>query len=126
MLTGFRQRDVARGTNVGRPIPSCGRPIYSSSEVPISRIITEGVVKRIREIANFPPAPDAEGSDELDGEELRWFIIPLAINPILLLLILLPKDSKTTSFPELSIQLLLPFPLLFFLLHQVLPFSGLP
>ncbi|MBW0505912.1 hypothetical protein O181_045627 [Austropuccinia psidii MF-1] len=47
------------------------RPIYSSSEVPISRINTEGVVKRIRQISNSPPDPDAEGSDELDGEEVE-------------------------------------------------------
>ncbi|MBW0467764.1 hypothetical protein O181_007479 [Austropuccinia psidii MF-1] len=46
-LTGSRQRDVARWTNVGGPILVGGRPIYSSSEVPISRINTEGVVKRI-------------------------------------------------------------------------------
>ncbi|MBW0588701.1 hypothetical protein O181_128416, partial [Austropuccinia psidii MF-1] len=41
---------------------------YSGS-VPISRINTEGVVKGIRGIANSPPDPDAEGSDELGGEE---------------------------------------------------------
>ncbi|MBW0575749.1 hypothetical protein O181_115464, partial [Austropuccinia psidii MF-1] len=55
------------GTNVGGPIPVGGRPIYSSSEVPISRINTEGIVKRIRLISNSPPDPDAEGSDELDA-----------------------------------------------------------
>ncbi|MBW0500635.1 hypothetical protein O181_040350 [Austropuccinia psidii MF-1] len=42
VLTGSRQRDVARWTNVGGPIPIGGRPIYSRSEVPISRINTEG------------------------------------------------------------------------------------
>ncbi|MBW0499699.1 hypothetical protein O181_039414 [Austropuccinia psidii MF-1] len=68
-LIGSRQRDVARWTNVGGPIPVGGRPIYSSSEVPISRINTEGVVKRIRRIPDSPTDPDAEGSDELDGEE---------------------------------------------------------
>ncbi|MBW0553101.1 hypothetical protein O181_092816 [Austropuccinia psidii MF-1] len=67
-LTGSKQREVARWTNVGGSIPIGGRPIYSSSEVPISRINTERVVKQIRQIANFPPDPDAEGSDELDGE----------------------------------------------------------
>ncbi|MBW0519238.1 hypothetical protein O181_058953 [Austropuccinia psidii MF-1] len=56
---------------VGGPIPVGGRPIYSSSEVPISRINTEGVVNRIRRIADSPTAPDAEGSDELDGEEVE-------------------------------------------------------
>ncbi|MBW0574857.1 hypothetical protein O181_114572, partial [Austropuccinia psidii MF-1] len=69
-LTGSRQRDVARWTNVGGSIPVGGRPIYSSSEVPISQINTEGVVKRIRRIADSPTDPDAEGSDELDGEEV--------------------------------------------------------
>ncbi|MBW0509732.1 hypothetical protein O181_049447 [Austropuccinia psidii MF-1] len=48
-----------------------GRPIYSSSEVPISRINTEGAVKRIRRIDDSPTDPDAEGSDELDGEEFE-------------------------------------------------------
>ncbi|MBW0570513.1 hypothetical protein O181_110228 [Austropuccinia psidii MF-1] len=67
-VTGSRQRDVARWTNIGGPIPVGGRPIYSSSEVPISRINTEGIVKRIRQIADSPPDPNAEGSDELDGE----------------------------------------------------------
>ncbi|MBW0499067.1 hypothetical protein O181_038782 [Austropuccinia psidii MF-1] len=49
-------RDVARWANVEGTI-------YSSSEVPISSINTEVVVKRIRQIANSPPDPDAEGSD---------------------------------------------------------------
>ncbi|MBW0555518.1 hypothetical protein O181_095233 [Austropuccinia psidii MF-1] len=69
-LTGSRKRDVARWTHVGGPIPVGGRPIYSSSEVPISRINTEGVVKRIRRISDSSTDPDAEGSDELDGEEV--------------------------------------------------------
>ncbi|MBW0463549.1 hypothetical protein O181_003264 [Austropuccinia psidii MF-1] len=68
-LTRSRKRDVATWTNVAGPIPVGGRPIYSSSEVPISRINTEGIVKRIRQISNSPPDPDAEVSDELDGEE---------------------------------------------------------
>ncbi|MBW0565322.1 hypothetical protein O181_105037 [Austropuccinia psidii MF-1] len=59
------QRDVSRWTNVGGPIPVGGRAIYSSSEVSI------GIVKIIRGIANSPPYPDAEGSDELDGEEVE-------------------------------------------------------
>ncbi|MBW0519214.1 hypothetical protein O181_058929 [Austropuccinia psidii MF-1] len=57
------QRDVARWTNFGGPI-------CSSSEVPLSRINSESVVKQIRQIANSLPDPDAEGSDELDGEEI--------------------------------------------------------
>ncbi|MBW0567869.1 hypothetical protein O181_107584 [Austropuccinia psidii MF-1] len=65
------QRDEARWTNVAGPIPVGGRPIYSSSEVPISRINAEGMVKQIRRIADSPPDPDAEGIDELDGEEVE-------------------------------------------------------
>ncbi|MBW0502837.1 hypothetical protein O181_042552 [Austropuccinia psidii MF-1] len=71
LVTGYRQRDVARCADVGGPITVCGRPLYSSSEVPISRINTDGVVKRIRRIADSPPDPDSEGSDELDGEEVE-------------------------------------------------------
>ncbi|MBW0552344.1 hypothetical protein O181_092059 [Austropuccinia psidii MF-1] len=65
-VTGSRKRDVARWTDVGGPIPAGGRTIYSNSEVPISRINTEGVVKRIRRISDSPTDPDSEGSDELD------------------------------------------------------------
>ncbi|MBW0561063.1 hypothetical protein O181_100778 [Austropuccinia psidii MF-1] len=43
----------------------------SGSEVPISRINTEGVVKRIRRTSDSPPDLDAEGSDEFDGEEVE-------------------------------------------------------
>ncbi|MBW0550186.1 hypothetical protein O181_089901 [Austropuccinia psidii MF-1] len=91
-LTGSRQRDVERWTNVGGPIPVSGRPIYSSSEVPISRINTEGVVKRIRSIADSPTDPDAEDS----------------------------KAKLFPVLPELSNLSLLPFLLPFQLLHQVL------
>ncbi|MBW0575254.1 hypothetical protein O181_114969 [Austropuccinia psidii MF-1] len=77
-VTGSRQRDVARWTNVGGPISGCGRPIYSSSEVPISRINTEGVVKRIGRISDSPADPDAEGSDELDGDEV--VVVPHSID----------------------------------------------
>ncbi|MBW0491901.1 hypothetical protein O181_031616 [Austropuccinia psidii MF-1] len=51
LVTGSRQRDVARWTNVGGPIPVG--------------------VNRIRRIADSPPDPDAEGRDELDGEEVE-------------------------------------------------------
>ncbi|MBW0470064.1 hypothetical protein O181_009779 [Austropuccinia psidii MF-1] len=73
------QRDVARWTNVGGPISAGARPIYSSSEVPISRINTEGILKRIRRFANSTPDPDAEGSDEFDGEELTLATTPTSI-----------------------------------------------
>ncbi|MBW0472778.1 hypothetical protein O181_012493 [Austropuccinia psidii MF-1] len=66
-LTGSRQRDVARWTNVGGPISVGGRPIYSSSGGPISRTNTKGIVKRIRRIVDSPPDPDDEGSDQLDA-----------------------------------------------------------
>ncbi|MBW0547332.1 hypothetical protein O181_087047 [Austropuccinia psidii MF-1] len=56
-MTGSRQRDVARWTDVGGPI-------YSSSEIPISRIKNEGIVKGIRRISDTPPGPDAEPPDK--------------------------------------------------------------
>ncbi|MBW0485259.1 hypothetical protein O181_024974 [Austropuccinia psidii MF-1] len=83
------KRDVAGWTNVGGPILVGGRPIYSSPEVPISRINTEGGVKRIRKISDSPPDPDAEGSDELDGEEAEVVHNSACINPVLHLPILL-------------------------------------
>ncbi|MBW0477246.1 hypothetical protein O181_016961 [Austropuccinia psidii MF-1] len=70
-FTGSRQRDVPRWTNVGGPIPTCGRPIYSSLQVTISRVNNQGVVKSIRRIFYFPTNPDAKGSDEPDGEEVE-------------------------------------------------------
>ncbi|MBW0521172.1 hypothetical protein O181_060887 [Austropuccinia psidii MF-1] len=48
-----------------------GRAICSSSAVPISRINNEGLVKQIRQISNYPADPDAECSDESDGEEVE-------------------------------------------------------
>ncbi|MBW0549572.1 hypothetical protein O181_089287 [Austropuccinia psidii MF-1] len=70
-VNGSRQRDVARWTNVGWPIPVGGRPIYSSSKVPFFRINAKGMVKEIRQISDSPPDMDAEGSDELDSEEVE-------------------------------------------------------
>ncbi|MBW0560448.1 hypothetical protein O181_100163 [Austropuccinia psidii MF-1] len=54
-----------------RATPTGGRPIYSSSEVLISRINNQGAVKRIRGISDSPPNPDAEGRWESDGEEVE-------------------------------------------------------
>ncbi|MBW0493320.1 hypothetical protein O181_033035 [Austropuccinia psidii MF-1] len=71
------QRDVARWTNVGRPIPVGGRPFYSSSEVPIFRINSQGMVKIFRRIADSPTNPNSEGSDELIGEEFK--VVPSSI-----------------------------------------------
>ncbi|MBW0470314.1 hypothetical protein O181_010029 [Austropuccinia psidii MF-1] len=62
-FTDSKHREVARWTNFGGPIQIGGRKIYSSSEVPISRINTECVVKRIRKISNSPTTPDAEDND---------------------------------------------------------------
>ncbi|MBW0552431.1 hypothetical protein O181_092146 [Austropuccinia psidii MF-1] len=87
VVTCSRKRDVTRWTNVGGPIPIGGRPIYSSSEVPISRINTEGVVKRIRRIADYPTDPDAEGNDELDGEEV--VVVPHSVD-----------HQSSTSYPQ--------------------------
>ncbi|MBW0462472.1 hypothetical protein O181_002187 [Austropuccinia psidii MF-1] len=75
-LTGSRQREVENWTNVGGPMTTGGRPIYSSSEVFISIINNQGVVKRIRKIADSPTNPDAEGSEKFDGEEVE------VINPL--------------------------------------------
>ncbi|MBW0532310.1 hypothetical protein O181_072025 [Austropuccinia psidii MF-1] len=71
------KRDVARWTNVGGPIPIDGRPIYSSSEVPISRINSQGVVNIVRIVSDSPTDPNAEGSDELDGEDVE--VVPNSI-----------------------------------------------
>ncbi|MBW0492953.1 hypothetical protein O181_032668 [Austropuccinia psidii MF-1] len=83
-------RDVARWTNAGGPILVGGRPIYSSSEVPISRTNTEGVVKRLRRIADSPTDPDSEGSDELDGEEVE--VVPHSVG----------HQSSTSSYQPLA------------------------
>ncbi|MBW0467841.1 hypothetical protein O181_007556 [Austropuccinia psidii MF-1] len=53
-------RDIQRSTNVRGSISTGERPIYSSSEVPICRINNQGIVKRIRRIANLPTDPDGE------------------------------------------------------------------
>ncbi|MBW0586294.1 hypothetical protein O181_126009 [Austropuccinia psidii MF-1] len=68
-LTGSRERYVAKWTNAEGPIPIGGRPSYSSSEFPISRINSQGLVKRLRRISNSPTDPNSEGSSELDDEE---------------------------------------------------------
>ncbi|MBW0507962.1 hypothetical protein O181_047677 [Austropuccinia psidii MF-1] len=70
LVTASRQRAVAKWTDFGGRIPLGGRPIYSSSAVPISRIKNEGLVRQIRRITNSAPDPDSEGSDELDGENV--------------------------------------------------------
>ncbi|MBW0564513.1 hypothetical protein O181_104228 [Austropuccinia psidii MF-1] len=56
-------------------------PIHYSSEVPISRTNTDGVVKlvkKIRRIADSRFDPDDEGSDDLDGEEVE--VVPHSVN----------------------------------------------
>ncbi|MBW0509889.1 hypothetical protein O181_049604 [Austropuccinia psidii MF-1] len=106
-VTSSRQRDEARWTNVGGPIPVGGRPIYSISEVPISRINTERVVKRIRRIADSPTDSDAEVVMSWMVKKLKLFLISLAIHPAIPPLSLFPTDSKAKSFtvlPEPSNQ----------------------
>ncbi|MBW0531757.1 hypothetical protein O181_071472 [Austropuccinia psidii MF-1] len=61
LMNGSRKRDGERWT-------TGGRPIYSGSEAPISRIKNQGVVKQIRRITDSPTDMDSEGSDKLDGE----------------------------------------------------------
>ncbi|MBW0578181.1 hypothetical protein O181_117896 [Austropuccinia psidii MF-1] len=133
-LTGSRQRDVARWTNVGGSIPISGRPIHYSSEIPISRTNADGVVKvvkKLRRIVDSPTDPDAEGSDEMDGEEFK--VVPHSIGH---------PSSNSSSQPlantifqsqvipalqEPSNKYLLPFLQPFLLLHQLLPTPpGLP
>ncbi|MBW0495858.1 hypothetical protein O181_035573 [Austropuccinia psidii MF-1] len=99
-MTGSRKRDVARWINVGGSIPVGGRPIYSSSAVPISRINTEGTVKRIRRIANSQPDPDAEGtsSQNIPGTP-RNFQPTLAAIPSSL-----PHSSPSSSHTRPSIN----------------------
>ncbi|MBW0562163.1 hypothetical protein O181_101878 [Austropuccinia psidii MF-1] len=50
----------ARWTNVEGPIPTCGRSIYSSEEVPISRTNNEALVNWIRQISDSSTDPDTE------------------------------------------------------------------
>ncbi|MBW0573739.1 hypothetical protein O181_113454 [Austropuccinia psidii MF-1] len=97
-LTGSRQRDVPRWTDVGGPIPVGGRPIYSRSEVSISRINTEGVVKGIGGIDDSPTDPDYEGSDELDVEEVEILSTPRTFQPVLSSIpTTIPPSSPGTS-----------------------------
>ncbi|MBW0476727.1 hypothetical protein O181_016442 [Austropuccinia psidii MF-1] len=124
-LTGSRQRDVARWTNDGGLLPVGGRPLYTSSEVPISRINNEGVVKQIRIISDCPPDPDSEGSDEIDGEEAEVVPHSVVIQSILPLPILQPRHSRAISStipPETSSLLFPPF----LLPHPTLPTPGMP
>ncbi|MBW0526366.1 hypothetical protein O181_066081 [Austropuccinia psidii MF-1] len=119
-LTGSKQRDVARLTNVGGPLPVGDRPIYSSSKVPISRINNEGVVKQIRRIADYPPNPDAEGSDELDGEEVE--VVPISAGHPVNSSPSHPPAISSTVPPETSSLILPPF----LLPYPTLPTPGLP
>ncbi|MBW0558952.1 hypothetical protein O181_098667 [Austropuccinia psidii MF-1] len=97
-LTGSRQRDVPRWTNVGGPTLLGGRPIYSTSEVPISRINSEGVVKRIRRISDSPTDPDAEGSGELDASCQVIPSTPRTSQPVLASIpTTIPPSSPSTS-----------------------------
>ncbi|MBW0568245.1 hypothetical protein O181_107960 [Austropuccinia psidii MF-1] len=77
------QRHVARWTNVGGALPVGGRPIYSSSEVPISRINNEAVVKQITRSSDSPPNSDSEGSYELDDPRVISSTVPPEISSLL-------------------------------------------
>ncbi|MBW0583862.1 hypothetical protein O181_123577 [Austropuccinia psidii MF-1] len=91
-----------------------GGPIYSSSEVPISRINTEVVVKRIRRIAYSSTDPDSEGSDELDGEEVPLsnrfqsqvlLSTPRTFQPVLASIpTTIPPSSPSTFHPRHSLN----------------------
>ncbi|MBW0543163.1 hypothetical protein O181_082878 [Austropuccinia psidii MF-1] len=77
-------------------------PLYSSSEVPISRINNQGIVERIRRILNFPINPSGEGINELDGEEIEVLDKKLAKVRIPLLLINILEPSKVKLYPVLQ------------------------
>ncbi|MBW0466827.1 hypothetical protein O181_006542 [Austropuccinia psidii MF-1] len=125
----LEKRDAARWTNVGGPIPVGGRPIYSSSEAPISRINTEGIVKQIRQSSDSPPDPDAEGSDEWDCEEVE-VVSHSAVHPSNNSPSMPPakrfQSHIIPSTPKISNPLLLQLLLPFLLHHQTLPTPGLP
>ncbi|MBW0575607.1 hypothetical protein O181_115322 [Austropuccinia psidii MF-1] len=76
------------------PLPVGGRPIYSSSEVPISTINNEGVMKQINRIADSPPDPDAEGSDEIESEEVE--VVPISSGH--------PVNSSSSHLPAKRLQ----------------------
>ncbi|MBW0520826.1 hypothetical protein O181_060541 [Austropuccinia psidii MF-1] len=105
---GLWQRDVARWTNVGGPIPVGGRPIYFSSEVPISRINTEGVVKGIKKISDSPADPDAEGSEEPLANRFQRQVIPSTprtFQPVLASIpTTIPPSSPSTSHVRPSLN----------------------
>ncbi|MBW0550361.1 hypothetical protein O181_090076 [Austropuccinia psidii MF-1] len=104
------QRDVQRWTNVVGPILICGRPIYSSSEVPVSKINIQGMVKRIRRIANFPSNPDGEGIDELQAVDKK--VIPSTPKNFQPRLSAVPSSTQPSSpQPSTAIPPALDFPM---------------
>ncbi|MBW0581368.1 hypothetical protein O181_121083, partial [Austropuccinia psidii MF-1] len=104
-LTGSRQRDLARWTNVGGPIPDGGRPIYSSSEVPISRTNTEGAVKLDGEEVQVVPHsvghPSSNSSTQPLANRFQIQVIPSTprtFQPILASIpTTIPPPSPSTS-----------------------------
>ncbi|MBW0588378.1 hypothetical protein O181_128093 [Austropuccinia psidii MF-1] len=122
-----RYSSSERGSSVGqcwRAIQVDGRPTYSSSEVPISRINNKGVVKQIRWISDYSPDPDSEGSDELDGEEVEGVLNSIGHHSSTSSSQPAAKDSKVNYYPvtlEISNQY---FPS-FLLILQVHPLPGL-
>ncbi|MBW0509498.1 hypothetical protein O181_049213 [Austropuccinia psidii MF-1] len=91
-------------------------------------INSQGVVKRLRRIADPPTNTNAEGSDELDGEEVE--VVPLlATNAVLNLPGLLLKHLKVNEYQVLTEcfnQSFPPLHTLFILLHPLLPLTHLP
>ncbi|MBW0562182.1 hypothetical protein O181_101897 [Austropuccinia psidii MF-1] len=100
-----RQRDVARWTSVGGPIPVGGRPIYSSSEVPISRTNTEGVVKvdgeEVKVLPHSVGHPSSNSSTQPLANRVQSQVIPSnprTFQPILASIsTTIPPPSPSTS-----------------------------
>ncbi|MBW0573842.1 hypothetical protein O181_113557 [Austropuccinia psidii MF-1] len=86
-------------------------------------------MKRLRRIADSPTNPNAEGSYELDGEEVE--VAPKSIGHQSSDSPYHPASRRfqsqvIPSTPEASNQSFPLFHLLFLLLHQILPLKGLP
>ncbi|MBW0552908.1 hypothetical protein O181_092623 [Austropuccinia psidii MF-1] len=71
-VTLSRKRDFQRCTNFGGAIPTSWRPIYFILKVPIFRINSQVVVKRIKRISDLETTPYGNGSDDLHCEEFEF------------------------------------------------------
>ncbi|MBW0471134.1 hypothetical protein O181_010849 [Austropuccinia psidii MF-1] len=99
-LTGSKQREVARWTNVGGPIAIVGRPIYSSSAVPISRINTEVEVVLNSAGHQFSTPPSQPAAKILKSQVVSS--TPRNFQPVLST-IPPPLPSPSTARPALSL-----------------------